>query len=141
MEDISINRITNGLGCLKFHQISISDRIEEPAKVLQNQIVELVQHGSKVSIRVMIDIKELSLKEIWEVGISHKFNSSEKLEPFDLAIIRVSSNEFIVRLSATLDDSFSDEFVFSIEFYSKFKLELPQQFKDLEMFYDLDFNV
>jgi hypothetical protein len=132
-----IDRI-QGLGCLKLHQISISDRIEEPAIVLQNQIVELIQCDSELSIRVMIDIKELSLCETWEVGISHKFNSSEKLEPYSFAIIRVSSNEFIIRLSASLDDSISDEFVFSIEFYSKFKLELPQQFKDLEMFYDLD---
>lgn len=136
-----MNNIQNGLGCIKLHQISISDRIEEPAMVLQNQIVELVQRDSELSIRVMIDIKELSLCETWEVGISHKFNSSEKLEPYDLAIIRVSSNEFLIRLSASLDDSISDEFIYSIEFYSKFKLDLPHQFKDLEMFYDLDFKV
>ncbi len=51
-----MNNLKNGLGCPKLHQISISDRIENPAIVLQDQIVELVQRDSELSIRVMIDV-------------------------------------------------------------------------------------
>lgn len=139
MEAIRINNIINGLGCLKLHKISISDRIEEPSLVLNNQLVELIQHDSEVSLRLRIDIKELSLNELWEVGISHKFNSSEKIEPYDLAIIRVSSNQFILKLSASLDDSLSNDYIYSLDFYSKFNSEIPKLFINIEMFYDLDF--
>ena len=131
-------KIIKGVGCFKFHQVSTSDIIEKAPILVQNQEVKLVQSDEgKLSLRILLDVKELNLYEMWEVGVSYGFNSSEYLEPFDLAIIRVSSGEFIIRLSATFNKSNSNEYFYTIDFFSKFISVLPNQLEVLDMFYDL----
>ncbi len=132
-----MNNVIKGKGCFKFHQISIADKIEDSPILFQNQEIELIQSESKLSLRVSLDVIDLDFKEVWEVGVSESFNSSENLEPFDLEIIRVSLLEFIIRISATCNKSNCDDNIFTLELFSKFSTVLPKQFMALDSFYDL----
>lgn len=132
------NTIIKGVGSFKFHHVSVSDTIEKAPILVQKQEIELVQSNEgKLSLKILLDVKELDWYEMWEVGVSHGYNSCEYMDPFDLAIIRTSPKEFIIRLSAHSNKAKSDEYFYTFDFFSKFISVLPSQLEVLDMFYDI----
>lgn len=126
-----------GIACLKYHQISISDKCEEASIEVKGVEVNLVEELGNFTLEMKLDISILGIKELWKVGINHFYSSSELLEPFDVSILRISIDEIIVRLSATCNVSDSEDHLLSFEVYSKFKLKIPSILSNLDMFYDV----
>lgn len=130
------NRIYGSIS-LKYHEVSISDTCKELTYLVDKAVVSLISHEDDYFIEVKLQIPELKLEETWKIGITNDFNSSETLEPFFKSILRTSSNEFVIHLSATCNVSDSEDHLFAFELYAKFQSTLPEHFKALDCFYDL----
>lgn len=126
-----------GKSCLKYHQIAISDNTTELSRVVENLSVELIELDGQYMLVLNLDIPELRISEKWEVGINHRHNSSEVLEPFDICVIRVSVREFLIRLSATTDPNLSEDCLYAFDLYAKFTGIVPSEFEGMDGFYDV----